>query len=67
MIDFIIEFRDWFVNFLSNIAENIWECFCVVGKIFYVSVLAIITLPLWILPFIYWLVFEKEREEDAAD
>lgn len=58
MNDFIIEFLDWLSDFFISVLD-VAE---LAAKVIFVVAVAIFTLPLWSLPFLYWLVFEKLRD-----
>lgn len=58
----IIEFLDWFGDFVANIFESTYT----VGKIMVWILLAVTTFPIWAVPFIFWCFFERGKD-DAAD
>lgn len=55
MADFVMEFLDWFSEFWNNLIEQTWE----VIKIAVTFGVVIFSAPLWLLPFLFWLVFVK--------
>lgn len=58
MIDIIQDFLYWFIDdFLNGIFESAWA----IVKFGVALVVAILLLPLWILPFIYWLIAERRK------
>ena len=61
MADYITEFCEWFSEWWENLLVNIWWSI----KIILACGLVITSIPLWGLPFLYWLIFVKGREEDA--
>lgn len=63
MDDFIMEFLDWYSDFCSNIREAIWKAMKLIGAV----VGLIILMPIWLVPFVFWLVFEKLKggEDDG--
>ena len=58
MLQFINEFLDWYADVFDGAVHTAWEVMECIGRI----VIAIITLPIWIIPFVVWLVFVKRKE-----
>lgn len=55
----INSFLEWFGLKINGILENIKVAFIVV----FVVAFLIITLPIWILPFVFWYFFIWEKED----
>lgn len=68
-------FIDWFLgDFMHGIFETIrivhkkaFKIFCFIIEIILFVVVGIITIPLWLLPFIYWYCLEWLGEEDGKE
>lgn len=49
LFDFLDSFKEWFLNVLSKA---------------FAIIVAIIFLPIWILPYAYWYFFVKSKENE---
>lgn len=59
----IEDFLDWFVDFLNAIRCGIGDAV----RILFLFLVAVISLPLWIIPFVFWFFFERGKEHDHPD
>lgn len=60
MDDFIMEFLDWLSDIWNSAIDSTYE----VAKTGFVIVVVVITIPVWLLPFLVWLVFVKLKGGD---
>ena len=56
------KFLDWFADWLRCLGEALYEAVKKALALFY----AVLTSPVWLLPFMYWFIFVREKEEDDA-
>ena len=54
-----MEFLDWFETFLCRLAEALLDAI----KKAYVLLVIVLTTPIWLVPFIYWRIFVKKKED----
>ena len=57
------EFLDWFEDFLNGIIHSTYEIMSVLAF----TVIAILTLPLWLIPFVFWFFFERRKSDGRKD
>lgn len=64
------EFLEWFRNCLSYLGQLMFDAICQAWDMFlnvlaWIIVLFIVILvsPIWLLPFIYWLLFVKNKKD----
>ena len=60
MDDFIMEFLDWLSDIWNTVIDSTYE----VAKTALAIVVVILTIPVWLLPFLVWLVFVKLKGGD---
>lgn len=53
-----MEFLDWFEDFGYRLAEALCDAIMMACRIFVI----VLTLPVWLLPFVYWLIFVKKKD-----
>ena len=53
-----MEFIDWFFDFWERLAEALWGA---IRTAMYWAVI-VLTLPVWLVPFVYWFVFVRKKE-----
>ncbi len=56
-----MEFLDWLSDIWNSVIETSWE----IVKVGTAVVVGILTIPLWLLPFVVWLVFVKLKGGDS--
>ena len=56
------DFLDWLADTWESILNTVWEAI----KIAAMNLVYIFTMPLWLLPFVLWLIFVK-RKGGASD
>jgi len=63
------DFITWFRNCLSYLGQLLFNALCqgvdiIIGILAWILVLFIVILisPIWVLPFIYWFVFVRNKE-----
>lgn len=54
-----MDFLYWFAEYLERLIESIWYAM----KKAACWALLIVTLPVWLLPFVYWFFFVREKED----
>lgn len=55
-----MDFLDWFTDTWNRINESVYEGL----KMAVVIVVAILSSPVWILPFVYWFIFVRRKDGD---
>ncbi len=60
MDDFILEFLDWLSDIWNTVIDSTYEA----AKVLLSIVVVMLTIPVWILPFVIWLVFVKLKGGD---
>lgn len=60
MDDFIMEFLDWLSDIWNTVIDSTYEA----AKTALAIVVVMLTIPVWVLPFLVWLVFVKPKGGD---
>ena len=56
------KFLDWFADWLRCLREALYEA----AKKALALFCAVLTSPVWLLPFMYWFIFVREKDGDDA-
>lgn len=62
-IDMFMEFIEYLMELIEYLCVCAWEFM----KYFTLIICLIISLPLWILPFVVWLIFVKPKKSEGGD
>lgn len=55
------EFFDWFVDWVKRLAQALFDA----ARVAVWIALIVLSSPMWLLPFAYWFIFVRKKEEET--